>query len=123
MPAWVLEAQPVAVPKCCRGCNRVTATAAALLQNARPCCLETAVASIGAQDRDLPFDLANDGFRLNRIPFDAGWINQQQRDVIGYLQEENRVLREQLGPRRRRFTNDRRLYAEDRRLRTHCSGC
>jgi hypothetical protein len=29
----------------------------------------------------------------------AGWINQQQRDVIDYLQEENRVLREQLGPR------------------------
>jgi hypothetical protein len=24
----------------------------------------------------------------------AGWINQQQRDVIDYLQEENRVLRE-----------------------------
>jgi hypothetical protein len=29
----------------------------------------------------------------------AGWINQQQRDIIDYLQEENRVLREQLGPR------------------------
>ena len=29
----------------------------------------------------------------------AGWINQQQREVIDYLQEENRVLREQLGPR------------------------
>jgi hypothetical protein len=27
----------------------------------------------------------------------AGWINQQQRDVIDYLQEENRALREQLG--------------------------
>jgi putative transposase len=39
----------------------------------------------------------------------AGWINQQQRDVIGYLQEENRVLREQLGPRRLRFTNDQRI--------------
>jgi hypothetical protein len=25
----------------------------------------------------------------------AGWINQQQRDVIDYLQAENRVLREQ----------------------------
>ena len=32
----------------------------------------------------------------------AGWINQQQRDVIDYLQEENRVLREQLGPGRLR---------------------
>jgi hypothetical protein len=38
----------------------------------------------------------------------AGWINQQQRDVIDYLQEENRVLREQLGSRRLRFTNDQR---------------
>src|SRR2546427_11359500 len=34
----------------------------------------------------------------------AGWINQQQREVIDYLQTENRVLREQLGPRRLRFT-------------------
>jgi hypothetical protein len=25
----------------------------------------------------------------------AGWIHQQQRDVIDYLPEENRVLREQ----------------------------
>ena len=33
----------------------------------------------------------------------AGWINQQQRDVIDYLQEENRVLREQQGPRRLRL--------------------
>ena len=39
----------------------------------------------------------------------AGWINQQQRDVIDHLQEENRVLREQLGPRRLRFTNDQRI--------------
>src|SRR2546426_5139221 len=36
----------------------------------------------------------------------AGWINQQQRDVIDYLREENRVLREQLGHRRVRFTDD-----------------
>jgi hypothetical protein len=39
----------------------------------------------------------------------AGWVNQQQRDVIDYLQEENRVFREQLGPRRLRFTNDQRI--------------
>jgi putative transposase len=38
----------------------------------------------------------------------AGWINQQQRNVIDYLQEENRALREQLGPRRLRFTDDQR---------------
>ena len=48
----------------------------------------------------------------------AGWINQQQRDVIDYLQEENRVLREQLGRRRLRFTNDQRtrLAAKARTL-------
>ena len=39
----------------------------------------------------------------------AGWIHQQQRDVIDYLQEENRVLLEQLGPRQLRFTDDQRL--------------
>src|SRR6266851_8039347 len=39
----------------------------------------------------------------------AGWINQQQREVIDYLQTENRVLREQLGPSRLRFTDDQRI--------------
>jgi putative transposase len=38
----------------------------------------------------------------------AGWINQQQRDVVDYLQEESRALREQLGPGRLRFTDDQR---------------
>ncbi len=42
----------------------------------------------------------------------AGWINQQQRDVIDYLREENRVLREQPGPRRLRFTDDQRMAAK-----------
>src|SRR5438552_2983290 len=48
----------------------------------------------------------------------AGWINQQQRDVIDYLQEENRVLREQIGAKRLRFTDDqrRRLAARARIL-------
>ena len=48
----------------------------------------------------------------------AGWVNQQQRDVIDYLQEENRVLREQLGPGRLHFTDDqrRRLAAKARTL-------
>jgi putative transposase len=48
----------------------------------------------------------------------AGWMNQQQHDVIGYLQEENRVLREQLGPRRVRFTDAqrRRLAAKAKTL-------
>src|SRR6266852_8655623 len=39
----------------------------------------------------------------------AGWINQHQRDMIDYLRTENRVLREQLGPRRPRFTDDQRI--------------
>jgi hypothetical protein len=48
----------------------------------------------------------------------AGWVNQQQREVIDYLQEENRPLREQLGPRRLRFTDDqrRRLAAKAKTL-------
>ena len=46
----------------------------------------------------------------------AGWINQQQRDVIDYLQEENRVRREQLGPGRLLFTD-----AQRRRLTVHFS--
>jgi hypothetical protein len=51
----------------------------------------------------------------------AGWMNQQQRDVIDYLQEENRALREQLGPRRLRFTDDqrRRLAAKAKILGRH----
>ena len=48
----------------------------------------------------------------------AGWINPQQRDVIDSLQEENRVLREQLGPSRLRVTDAqrRRLAAQATRL-------
>jgi putative transposase len=38
----------------------------------------------------------------------SGWVNRQQADVIDYLQEENRVLREQLGGRRLRLTDDQR---------------
>jgi hypothetical protein len=30
----------------------------------------------------------------------AGWMNQHQQQVIEYLMEENRVLREQIGTRR-----------------------
>jgi putative transposase len=41
----------------------------------------------------------------------AGWVNRRQLDVIAYLQEENRVLKERLGGRRLRFTD-----AERRRL-------
>src|SRR4029453_10758216 len=38
----------------------------------------------------------------------AGRMNQKQQHAIDYLREENRVLREQLGNRRLRFTNDQR---------------
>ena len=38
----------------------------------------------------------------------AGWMNQQQQDVIDYLQEEVRVLKEQHGSKRPRFTDDQR---------------
>ena len=48
----------------------------------------------------------------------AGWMNQHQQHVIHYLIEENRVLREQIGRRRLRFTDDqrRRLASKAKRL-------
>jgi putative transposase len=48
----------------------------------------------------------------------AGWLSRQQQDVIGYLAEENRVLRAQLRGRRLRLTDDqrRRLGARGHRL-------
>ena len=38
----------------------------------------------------------------------AEWINRSQQDVIEYLQEENRILREQLGGERPRFNDSQR---------------
>jgi transposase InsO family protein len=35
----------------------------------------------------------------------AGWVNRHQQDLIEYLCEENRVLREQIGSRRIRFSD------------------
>ena len=46
----------------------------------------------------------NDALRLV-LHFFAGWANRRQLDVIDYLKEENRVLREQLGGRRLRLTD------------------
>jgi len=48
----------------------------------------------------------------------AGWLNQRQQHVIEYLVEENRILREQIGNRRLRFTDNqrRRLAAKAKRL-------
>jgi transposase InsO family protein len=58
-----------------------------------------------------------DPFRLLLISV-AGWLGQQQRDVIDYLQEENRVLRQQLGNKRLRLSDDqrRRLAAKAKKL-------
>src|SRR5580700_8706823 len=38
----------------------------------------------------------------------AGWMNQRQPQIIDYLLEENRVLREQLGGQRVRLNDDQR---------------
>src|SRR5437016_11316288 len=58
-----------------------------------------------------------DPFRLLLISL-AGCLNQHQRDVIDYLQEENRMLREQLGNRRLRLNDDqrRRLAVKAKKL-------
>jgi len=47
----------------------------------------------------------------------SGWMNQRQLQVIDYLREENRVLREQLGGRRLRLDDNQR-----RRLPTKAKG-
>ena len=39
----------------------------------------------------------------------AGWMNRHQQNAIEYLLEENRVLREHLGAKRIRFTDQQRL--------------
>ena len=48
----------------------------------------------------------------------AGWMNQWEYQIIDYLREENRVLREQFGQRRLRFNDDqrRRLAAKAKGL-------
>jgi putative transposase len=43
-------------------------------------------------------------FQLALLMF-SGWVNRHQLDVIEYLQEENRVLKERLGGQRIRFTD------------------
>src|ERR1700749_3074810 len=58
-----------------------------------------------------------DPFRFVLIAV-AGWMNQRQLQIIDYLREENRVLREQLGGRRMRLNDDqrRRLAAKAKGL-------
>jgi putative transposase len=38
----------------------------------------------------------------------ADWVNRRQLEIIDYRKEENAVLRAQMGPRRRRFTDNQR---------------
>jgi putative transposase len=47
-----------------------------------------------------------------------GWANRRQVEIIDYLREENRILREQLVGRRLRFTDGqrRRLAKKGRAL-------
>lgn len=44
----------------------------------------------------------------------AGWVNRAQQDVIDYLQEGNRALREQLGGKRLRLTDAQRIRLAER---------
>ena len=48
----------------------------------------------------------------------AGWMNEHQQHVIEYLMEENRVLREQMGSHRLRFSDNQRcrLAAKAKKL-------
>src|SRR6266849_7071240 len=57
-----------------------------------------------------------DPFRFVLIAV-AGWMNQRELQIIDYLREENRVLREQLGGRRVRLNDDQR-----RRLAARAKG-
>ena len=61
--------------------------------------------------------LTLDPFRLLLISL-AGCMNQHQRDVLDYLQEENRVLRQELGSKRLRLNDDqrRRLAVKAKKL-------
>ena len=38
----------------------------------------------------------------------AGWLNQHQQNIIDYLLEENRVLRDKLGSKRLRLNDEQR---------------
>ncbi len=64
-----------------------------------------------------------DPFRFLLISL-AGWMNQRQLNAIDYLREENRILREQLGGRRLRFTDgQRRRLACNVRAALDGTGC
>jgi|SRR5215472_901602 len=67
--------------------------------------------------------LALDPLRLLLISL-AGWLNQRQQDAPDYLQEENRVLWEQLEGKRPRLNDDqrRRLAVKAKKLGGRISG-
>jgi len=75
--------------------------------------------SRGAAGHNVTFHMTTslDPFRFVLIAL-SGWMNQQQLELINYLREENRVLREQLGGKRLRFNDDqrRRLTAKAKGL-------
>jgi hypothetical protein len=56
------------------------------------------------------YDVAAMGTEVVRflVLWMGGWIHSRQLEVIDFLREENHVLREQLGGRRLRFTDDQR---------------
>ena len=56
-----------------------------------------------------------DPFRFLLITV-AGWMNHRHLCAIDYLREENRVLREQLGQRRLRLSDDQRRRLDERSL-------
>lgn len=60
-----------------------------------------------ADNEDNPMSNVLDPFRFLLVAV-AGWMNQRQLQMIDYLREENRVLREQLGGRRLRLNDDQR---------------
>ena len=62
-----------------------------------------------------------DPFRFVLITV-AGWMNQRQLQMIDYLREENRILREQLAGRRLRLNDDqrRRFPARAKQLGRKC---
>ncbi len=44
-----------------------------------------------------------------RLMMLAGWINRHQQDVITYLKEENKILREKIGTRRILLNDNQRM--------------
>ena len=52
----------------------------------------------------------------------AGWVKRHQGDVIEYLKEENRVLRQQLGGRRTVALLEQRVELDHQRVRGRWRG-